>query len=113
MAIKRPEPGAYYGKPKPPLDDPEFRTNFPTLYEYLTQTKWDSGEPRLTATLSVFVDQGAMTVCLNDRSNNRSLFANEPALFACFASLEEALASDTAEWKNRRASSPSSDKIPW
>lgn len=111
--LKKPEPGRHYGPPKKLLDDPEMRNSFPTLFLYLTQSRWDSGDARLTSTLTVFTDGECLTVILNDRHNNRSLFANESSLYSAMAAIEDHLLHDTGDWKTKRAGGTPTSQVPF
>ena len=61
-----------------PLADDGFlakeRTRWPSLVEYLSQTKWDDGSPRETSTLMLLVEDGMLKACINDRALGRSLW---------------------------------------
>lgn len=111
--LERPEPGRIYGKAKPPVNDPELASNYPSLYAYLTQDRWPDGNYRLTSTITVFVDGGALTVVLNDRDNNRSAFANEASLHSALAALDSAITDDTIEWRSRKSQATKSDSVPF
>lgn len=71
----------------------------PTLVEYLSCSAWDDGSERERSTLSVFIEEGRVKVCLNDREFERSLYASGDTLAGVLAALEKALAADACEWR--------------
>lgn len=111
--LKRPKPGEYQGTPDDPYDDPAFRSEFPSLHEYLTQAKWDDGSLRTTSTLLIFIDQGVLRLCLNDRENSRSCFFTAAEFGEGMAKLESALATGKVEWRMKGNSSRDGAKTPF
>lgn len=107
------KPGQAIRKKQIMYDDPEFLSNFPTVSMYLTQTTYESGSARQLATLTVFLDQGALTLVMNDRDNNRSVFINEASVFSALALLESQLADDSADWRGRSGSQSRKQEIPF
>jgi len=112
--MERPKLGELVGRREPPINDPETAKRYPTLYEYLTVTKYNDGSPRVTATLLLFVDDGALKGCLNDRDNNRSAFISAPSLLSLLEQLDIGLREDALDWKRKGSYNPKGgDKIPW
>lgn len=102
MALSRPSEPVSAGSSIQPLNDPEFKRRFPTLLEYLTQTTWDDGSPRQTSTLLIFVDDGVLKACLNDRACERALWVASGTLSGAIAELDESLADPHAPWRASR-----------
>jgi hypothetical protein len=111
--ITQPLPGQQYKRMTTTWADPEFESNYPTLFAYLTQTTWPDGSMRQPATLTLYSDQYCLTVILNDRANVRSAFFNEASLFGALLKIEEQLADDSVEWKQKRYGDQQKDKIPF
>lgn len=84
------------------LSDPAFERDFPAIWEFMTLTV-DEGARRETSTLLLFVQDGRMTICLNDRQRGRSVFQSAPTLREAMVCLDEALTSGSAEWRYRQA----------
>lgn len=82
--------------------DPGLEKEHPNLWAYLYQDKYDDGTIRRTATLLVFLDEGFVKACLNDRENNRSFFKASGSLNGVLAELEEALETGTADWRAKK-----------
>lgn len=81
------------------LRDEVFAATFPAIAEYLTLTKWESGKPRKTTTLTLFVEDGAFKVCVNDRDGGRVAFVTGNALGEVWDALEGGLATASLDWR--------------
>ena len=95
------------GRPRPVLAarDPEAAGRFPALWEYLTcQLIEDKG--RLTATLLVMAEDGTVKLCLSDRETDRVCWRSAKTVLEALEGLEEALASGSAEWREKRPYTP-------
>lgn len=70
------------------------------LIEHLRDSAWEDGTHRERSTLTVFVEDGKVKVCLNDRNSNSSLFRAADTLLEALQSLNEALApTGHADWR--------------
>lgn len=72
----------------------------PTLLEYLSETQYDDGSPRQTATLTVFVETGVVKLCLNDRDLGRTAWVTSDSLENAIAAMEGRLADGSADWRS-------------
>jgi len=112
--VTQPKPGEQTRKATLPWEDPEFEEAYPTVAAYMTQDRWESGSIRQTATLTLFVENGGLTVILNDRANLRSLFVQESSLFSALMKINQALEDGTADWRVKRDSrNPHDGKVPF
>lgn len=82
--------------------DPELEQRCPNVYAFLTQTRYDDGSFRTTATLLFFVEDAAIKVCINDRENNRSLFRRSGSIWGALDAVEEAIGGGSADWKAKK-----------
>jgi len=99
MVLKRPTVNGS-GHPVPSeFNDPEFKNQFPTLYEYVSSTAWDDGKVRKTSTLLLFVEDGALKVCLNDRALLRQAFVSARTFTETLSLLDDQLRDDTVTWR--------------
>lgn len=80
-------------------EDPILTIKTPGVWEYLTINRYDSGEPRLTSTLMVVVEDGKVKCCLNDREQSRSLWVAADSLEGALLVLESLLDDDRAIWR--------------
>jgi len=85
------------------LDGCDMSKQYPTLFEMITETKWDSGEERRTTTLLIFLEDGLLKGCLNDRALKCSFFLAGDSLQGLLSGMEAALATDSAVWRPQRA----------
>lgn len=80
----------------------EFERRFPNLYSYLFDTKWEDGTPRITSTITFFVERGILKVVLNDNDQWRSAFKSAPSLLEGLDMLEEGLLDESLDWRPKR-----------
>lgn len=104
MPMKKPSPDMRPKREEFVAPDDSLSKDFPCLWGYLSNTRWDNGDPRTTATLMFFVDSGCLKACLNDRANDRSAFFTGPSLPEILFTVETKLLDDTCDWRYRKAS---------
>lgn len=90
------------GGPTQPAVGGGWERTYPTLFEYLTLYRWEDGQPRQTATLLIFFEDGAWKACLNDREHARSAWAAGGTPLGALQALEEAVCDDTVDWRRRK-----------
>ena len=100
--ISRIEDGKVNGAKVPLTVATEWEQRWPILWSYVFQEQYPEGGYRNPATVLFFLERGWLKVCLHDREQSRSLFRTGDSVDACFDALEEALGTDTADWKVRR-----------
>lgn len=86
--------------------DVAFHGRYPTLWEYLTTTRWEDSSPRMTATLTVFVEDGVVKLCLADRAMSRTGWCSGKTFLEALEAVEGALRLDRMEWR-RKVEQPS------
>lgn len=111
--MKRVNPGEQLRRNDAPICDALLKEDFPNLYDHLTATTYDEGGNRLTSTVLVFVDNGVLKICLNDRDNCRSAFFTAVDLMGCLMAAERALADGTADWRRRNGSPSNRPDVPF
>lgn len=79
--------------------DEAFIAEYPVLYSYLTDTKWEDGNPRETTTVLLCVDAGVLKAWVNDRALARSAWVSADSLQGLFRTLEAKLATNQLEWR--------------
>lgn len=82
--------------------DAEFERDWPYLAAFLKDTQWDDGSLRETGTMLLFVQEGYLKCCLNDRAMNRSAFVTAVSIDCLFDLVEAGLETDKLEWRQRR-----------
>lgn len=95
--------------------DDEFRGQYPTLFDYLTATCYDDDpkQPRITATLLLFGQDGCWKACLRDRAECCCAWAAGPSITELFGVLERELADDTVVWRlDRLSGAPEATRKP-
>lgn len=102
VMMKRPEAQAAPTGPDSVFSDSLFRQEYPMLSDYLTEDKWEDGQPRQTSTLMFCIEEGSWRGCLNDRACERSLWRSGACMEDCLAGLENALMGGTSDWRSWR-----------
>jgi len=82
-----------------PLKSSNWSEVYPTLWEWLTEEKFDDGTFRTTSSLLVFVQSGELKACINDRHYSRSAFISAATVEDLLQSLDEKLESDSLDWR--------------
>lgn len=72
------------------------------IWEYLAECEGNDGKTRLTSTLLVFVEDGLVKLCLNDRQHSRTAWVSAETLTKALAGLDQQLRDDTCEWRRPR-----------
>lgn len=79
--------------------DDLFGNAFPQLCDYLCTEAWDDGLARRTSTITVFVEDGLVKLCLADRALSRNTFVSAATFSEALCELEERLAAGRVEWR--------------
>lgn len=74
----------------------------PALWEYLTLAEHVTGQPRVTSTLTLFVDEGRLKAVLRDRDASQALFATGPTVEELLLAMEGMLTDALADWRPDR-----------
>jgi len=82
-----------------PVVDPWLAEDFPFLWSYLADESYADGTPRKRSTLTVFVEDGLVKGCLNDRDNARSVFMSGEDLESLLAALEGQVQEKGCPWR--------------
>lgn len=86
------------------LVDGEFATRWPTLWAYLSQTKWEDGSVRQTSSMTVFQSDGMLKGMLKDSNIGMCLWVAGTTFMGLLDVLEAALCDPAADWRmDRRA----------
>jgi hypothetical protein len=75
---------------------------YPNLVEFLALTKYTDGTRRITGSVNLFVEDGRLKVCFNDRDVCQVAFRVMDALDTLLAGLEAALEDPDLDWRKSR-----------
>ena len=100
--MRKPTQGKATVPGKMSLEGCDMEKQYPTLFEMITEQRWDSGEERRTSTLLIFLEDGLLKACVNDRALNCSLFLAGDSLAGLLSGVEAALRDGTAVWRPHR-----------
>jgi len=101
MPLKKPVPA---GEAAEVQSDPAASLEFfaglcPTLWAYLSDKRWEDGSARTTATMTMFVEDGQVKLCLNDRDGGRTAWSTSSSLEGAAYGLEDRLCKGTLDWR--------------
>jgi len=100
-----------------PLDKPwgidDWKVEHPSLTDMLQCARWDDQTARQTSTLLLFVEDGVLKCCLNDRHYQRSAFFTASTLADLIVKVELAITTGTVEWKARGQKGNQPGVVPW
>jgi len=82
-----------------------FSSKHPMLWEWMTEEKWDDSSRRLLPSLTVFVEDGSLKVCLNDKALQRVCFVSVRSVDAIWMEIEEGLTLDSLDWRKSKGQS--------
>lgn len=80
--------------------------NHAALWEYLSATEYDDGTERKTSTVTLFVEDGAVKVCLNDRDGSRVMWVSGPSVVDVLKALEALLRAGEGDWRAQKPFKP-------
>jgi len=73
--------------------------NLPAVFEYLSGDRYPDGTPRERSTMTTFVEEGCVKVCMSDRDQARTLWRSGKSLEDVLLALEVALQDGSADWR--------------
>lgn len=103
MALKKPS-SATPIKPMPNAwkSDTD-KSDYPFIYEFLTATKYETGEPRITGSISFFTQLGVLKASISDKDNNRVTYVEAPSWSELIAAIDMAIADENTVWRQSAA----------
>lgn len=75
---------------------------YPTLCEWLSAISYEDGGKRVPPSMTFFVDEGSLKVCLSDRDQGLVGFLTFTDLVGLWKALEERIAADDIDWRKAR-----------
>jgi len=107
MAIRKRDLSSKHIPAKNAWNDPGDKSDYPNLFAFLTDTKYDDGSPRVPGAVSIFTSQGVLKACINDKDQISTAFVEGATLHELIEWIERAICDDTTEWKvNPNAKKP-------
>jgi len=81
---------------------PTFEGDYPNLFAYLFQDRWEDGSTRQTTTLLFFSERGELKCCVNDRDAQRTVFLTCSDVQDALRRVEDGLEGGTLDWRQKR-----------
>jgi len=75
---------------------------FPILHEFLTRSRFDDGSQRAPGSFTLFVDDGSIKVCLNDKAEGAVGFVTFHSFAEVLEGLEAVLRENRVDWRRSR-----------
>lgn len=86
----------------PMAEDRAFKEQYPTLYDFLTQTAWEDGARRKCGTLMILAEGGRWKGWVHDQDGKRSAWITSGTVADVFGELNAQLEDDTVAWRPDR-----------
>jgi len=86
--------------------DQVFQRDYPNLYAFLHDVKYDDGTIRITGSMSIFVKVGGLRCSLNDKDRNVVAYIEASSFDEMMTLAEEGICSDSTEWIASRKTPP-------
>jgi len=90
--------------------DAATKQKLPGLWEFLTETEWDVGEPRVTGSITFFAEDGMWKACLSDRDQDLVAFVAADTLTKLFLRADEGIRESKLDWRVSKRSQQSRRK---
>lgn len=87
------------------VEDEAFRELFPAIAEFVMGEEGESLDDGAGATMLLFVEEGLFKICLNDRTQDASLWASGASVELALQSLETTLRDGTGAWRTKQRKS--------
>lgn len=100
------------GQPLPSGRTTGVLVDCPAIVEYLSSERYPDGSARERSVLSVFIEDGRVKACLNDRDAGRTLWRSADGIEDCLILLETAIVDGTADWRKAAGSWKGNAKRP-
>jgi len=98
-SLRRRSPEESGGGTDPAPTTGVWATRYPNLAEFLSATHWPGGEPRTTATFSLFTDTGVWKCCISDREQGLVSFVTGASPDEVLEAAERGLDEDSLTWR--------------
>lgn len=75
---------------------------YPALVEFMSLQEWEPGQPRLTGTLNLFIEDGQWKACVSDRDQGLIAFVSAANPEELLVALEKGLQATTLDWRRKQ-----------
>lgn len=99
FSMKRPSQTPAGPPPDPPWNDNDFKSDLPNLYVFLHDDTWDDGKVRITGSISIFKQKGALKAAVNDKDRGLVAFVTAPTFAELLTLIDMGICADNLDWK--------------
>lgn len=78
---------------------------WPSIVEFVSVAEWPDGERRIPGSLVLFVEDGRVKACLNDKDQGAVCFVAARGLMEVMDAAETILCNGTGDWRTSRPAS--------
>lgn len=89
--------------PNHPWTDPEFASDYPSLFSFLNDATYDNGQSRLTGGISIFVKFMVLTAAVNDHARGAVAYVNATTWAELLFLIDAGIKDDSLAWKRKTA----------
>lgn len=75
---------------------------YPAIWEFLTLSIWEDGEPRVPGSITVFLQDGFLKACLIDKDADLVAFVSADSLEGILQALEAGIQDERMDWRRPR-----------
>jgi len=79
--------------------DGEFEKKYPTLWAFLTDTTWSTGETRETGSVLIFSQEGQWKAMIKDKDSGHIAFVTKGTFKTLLEALERGLVEEKLDWR--------------
>jgi len=107
MAIKkRPPPTGPGISLGDPWEDPGFKEDYPNVFAFLYDTKYEDGSARTPGSISIFVSGWSLKFAVNDKDRGCVAFVNAGTFFELLTLVDDGIGNDNLDWKPANKTPP-------
>jgi hypothetical protein len=101
LAVLKKPTGSLPGVPARAFDvsTDEVLRDLPSLASFLCDVTWEDGSDRVPGTVLLFVQDGRIKACLNDKASSRVCFLTAQTVLDVLHAADEAVDSGHADWR--------------
>lgn len=75
---------------------------YPALWEFLTLSTWEGGDPRQPGSITVFLGSSGLQACVSDKDGGLVAFVTGRSLEAILLAVDAGIADDSLDWRRPR-----------
>lgn len=90
----------------PPWDDDMFKEEYPAIFAFLYDTKYEDGSQRAPGSISIFVNGYSLKFAVNDKDRGVVAFVTAPTWAEMMQIVDDGIRNDNLDWKAASKAQP-------